>query len=184
MRFSSIRSMDISNGEGVGVSLFVQGCHFYCENCFNQSTWDFSGGKVWTEELENNFFKLINRPYIKRVSVLGGEALADENVSEVLRICKKIRLLYGRQKTIWLYSGYVWEDIFDKVGCIYQQNVDINKIIRRQVISQCDVMVDGRYVDDLKDQSYPYAGSTNQRVIDVQNSLGQNPILWKSEVSL
>lgn len=185
IRYASIRPLDISNGESVGVSLFVQGCHFHCENCFNQSTWDFNGGREWTEEKESKFFKLIDRPHIKRVSILGGEPLATENISEVLKICKQIRLLFGQQKSIWIYSGYTWENTFDKVGCIYQQNVDINKILRRQIISQCDVMVDGRYVDELKDQSYPYAGSTNQRVIDVQKSLGaQHPILWMSGVSL
>ena len=68
MRYASIRSMDISNGEGVGVSLFVQGCHFHCKNCFNQDTWDFSGGKEWNRKIEDEFMKLVNRPYIKRVS--------------------------------------------------------------------------------------------------------------------
>lgn len=193
MRYASIRSMDISNGERVGVSLFVQGCHFHCRNCFNQSTWDFNGGKEWTEEAEDNFFKLINRPYIKRVSILGGEPLADENVSEVLKICKKFRLLFGQQKSIWLYSGYEWKTIFDyktpftKLAGTPNDEIlyDYHMFLRKQIISQCDVMVDGRYVDELKDQSYPYAGSTNQHVIDVRKSLGrQQPILWKSEVSL
>ncbi|WP_242883049.1 anaerobic ribonucleoside-triphosphate reductase activating protein [Lacrimispora sphenoides] len=179
IRYASIRPLDISNGEGVGVSLFVQGCHFHCENCFNQSTWDFNGGKEWTEDNENKFFKLIDRPHIKRVSILGGEPLADENTSEVLKICKQIRLLFGNTKTIWLYTGYSWNEVFDKVGCIYQQNFSTDKIIRREIIKHCDVLVDGRYLDELKDQSYPYAGSTNQRVIDVTKSLQRSQIvLW------
>ena len=71
MRYASIRSMDISNGESVGVSLFVQGCHFHCKNCFNQSTWDFNGGKEWTKEKKREFIELAKRPYIKRISILG-----------------------------------------------------------------------------------------------------------------
>jgi anaerobic ribonucleoside-triphosphate reductase activating protein len=182
MRYSSIRSMDISNGEGVGVSIFVQGCHFHCKNCFNQSTWDFNGGKEWTEDKENIFFELIDRPYIKRVSILGGEPLADENVNCILRICNKIRLCYGNKKTIWLYTGYTWEDIinnqFEDLGNGYSRWSE-----RALIMSKCDAMVDGRYVDNLKDMSYPYAGSTNQRVIDVQKSLKEyKAILWKSGV--
>lgn len=168
--------MDISNGEGLGVSLFVQGCHFHCKNCFNQSTWDFNGGKEWTEESFDEFMKLVKNPHIKRVSILGGEPLADENISDVMKVCNEIRILYGNQKNIWIYSGYDWQDIFDKVGCIYQQNLDINKIIRRQIISQCDVMVDGRFVDELKDFSLKWKGSSNQRVIDVQKTLKNNKI--------
>lgn len=179
IRYASIRPLDISNGESVGVSLFVQGCHFHCENCFNQSTWDFNGGREWTEEKESKFFKLIDRPHIKRVSILGGEPLATENISEVLKICKQIRLLFGDAKTIWLYTGYSWNDVFDKVGCIYQQNFNTDKILRREIIKLCDVLVDGRYLDKLKDQSYPYAGSTNQRVIDVKRSFQKDHIvLW------
>ena len=83
MRYAQIRSMDISNGEGIGVSLFVQGCHFHCKNCFNSETWDFAGGKAWTDSTEEKFLQLINRPYIKRVSILGGEPLADENVETI-----------------------------------------------------------------------------------------------------
>jgi len=84
MRYSSMRNLDISNGEGVGVSLFVQGCPFHCFGCFNSDTWDFNGGKEWTEKTKNKFMKLINRPYIKRISFLGGECLAEQNLDEIL----------------------------------------------------------------------------------------------------
>ena len=100
MRYAQIRNMDISNGENIGVSLFVQGCRFKCKNCFNKETWDFSGGKEWTKEIESKFFELIDRPYIKRISILGGEPLADENAEEVLNLIKEIK---GRfpTKDIW-----------------------------------------------------------------------------------
>ena len=76
MRYASIRELDISNGEGVGVALFVQGCHFHCYNCFNPDTWDFNGGKEWTQDTEDKLIELANKPYIKRLSILGGEPLA------------------------------------------------------------------------------------------------------------
>ena len=79
MRYASIRSMDISNGSGIGVAAFVQGCHMHCTGCFNQETWDFNGGKEWTEEVENKFLEIANKSYITRVSILGGEPLAVEN---------------------------------------------------------------------------------------------------------
>lgn len=149
----------------------MQGCHFHCKNCFNQSTWDFVEGKDWTDDKENNFFKLIDRPYIKRVSILGGEPLADQNVSDVHRIIRQIRLLHGNEKTIWLYSGYYWSELHD----LYPDKFEVVKL--------CDVLVDGRYIDELKDPSYSWAGSINQSVIDVQKSLkSEYPILWKSEV--
>lgn len=103
MRYAQIRSMDISNGEGVGVSLFVQGCPFHCKNCFNSETWDFNGGKEWTEKTKNKFMELIDRPYIKRVSFLGGECLADQNLDEVLKLVKQIRISFPK-KTIWLWQ--------------------------------------------------------------------------------
>ena len=91
MRYAQIRNMDISNGEGIGVALFVQGCHFHCKDCFNQETWDFNGGKEWTNETEDEFVELIKRPYIKRVSILGGEPLADENLDGVLHLVQRIK---------------------------------------------------------------------------------------------
>ena len=133
MRYASIREMDISNGEGVGVALFVQGCHFHCHNCFNTETWDFNGGKEWTPDVKEKFLELIDRPYIKRVSILGGEPLADENLDDVLDLVTEINKRYNFQKvdstnpckmgvsedenadeirlslpnkSIWLYSGY------------------------------------------------------------------------------
>ena len=131
MRYAQIRSMDISNGEGVGVSLFVQGCPFHCKNCFNSETWDFNGGKEWTEETKNKFMELIDRPYIRRVSILGGEPLHENNLSEVLSLVKEIREKFP-DKTIWLYTGYSIEDIVNfntKPYSVVQQYFDIDNFI-------------------------------------------------------
>lgn len=175
MRYAQIRSMDISNGEGVGVSLFIQGCPFHCKNCFNSETWDFNGGKEWTEKTKNKFMELIDRPYIKRVSFLGGECLADQNLDEVLKLVKQIRISYS-EKTIWLYTGYSYSEIFrGQSSCLSQGG--LNNFKRREIIKLCDVVVDGEYIDEQKDITLKWRGSKNQRCIDVKQSLAQNKVV-------
>lgn len=155
MRYASIRDLDISNGNDIGVALFTQGCHFHCKNCFNKSTWDFDGGKEFTKETCDKFMKLVNRPFIKRVSILGGEPLAKENVDDVCNILKQIK-----NKTIWVYTGHTFETV---------KNYDIMKYI--------DYLVDGQYVDELRDLRLKFRGSSNQRIIDVQKSLKENKVI-------
>ena len=168
MRYASIRSMDISNGEGVGVSLFVQGCHFHCKNCFNQDTWDFSGGKEWNREIEDEFMKLVNRPYIKRVSLLGGEPLADENVLDIMRLINRIKTECPDKK-IWCYTGYTWEQIFPIVNPYL--NLTQAEMTRQNAVKNCDILVDGRFVEEEKDLSLQFRGSKNQRIIDVKERI-------------
>lgn len=182
MRFASMRNLDISNGEGVGVSLFVQGCDRHCFNCFNPDTWDFNGGKEWTEETKNKFIKLIDRPYINRISVLGGEPLAEQNLDEVLSLLKEIRISFPA-KTIWLYTGFCWNDIMCSFAGLQADYVVLDKKDieawekRKKIISNVDVLVDGEYIDEQKDLSLRFKGSKNQRVIDVKQSLAQNKIV-------
>lgn len=166
--------MDISNGEGVGISLFVQGCDFHCYNCFNPETWNFNDGKEWTQEVEDKFIELASRAYIKRISILGGEPLADENLDDVLNLVNKIHLSLGDTKTIWLYTGYEWEQIFN--GGAYTSK-EHSGLKRRSIVKKCDVLIDGRYIDSQRDISLKWRGSSNQRVIDVQQSLQQNKVI-------
>ena len=175
MRYASIRSLDISNGEGVGVSLFVQGCPFHCKNCFNSETWDFNGGKEWTEKTKNKFMELIDRPYIKRVSFLGGECLAEQNLDEVLKLVQEIRNSFPT-KTIWLYTGYSYSEIFrGQSSCLSQEG--LNNFKRREIIKLCDVVVDGEYIDEQKDITLKWRGSKNQNCIDVKQSLAQSKMV-------
>ena len=170
MRYAQIREMDISNGRGIGVSLFVQGCHFHCRGCFNPETWDFSGGKEWNEEIQNEFIKLADRPYVKRVSILGGEPLADENVLTVYMIMDEIRERLV-DKEIWLYTGYTWEEIMKPHLLICESALDT---IRRNVAENTDYLVDGKFdiaKQDLFNKEIVWAGSSNQRVIDVKRTL-------------
>lgn len=175
MRYASMRNLDISNGEGVGVSLFVQGCPFHCKNCFNSETWDFNGGKEWTEKTKNKFMELIDRPYIKRVSFLGGECLAEQNLDGVLDLIKEIRTSFP-EKTIWLYTGYSYSDIFrGQSSCLSQEG--LNNFKRREIIKLCNIVVDGEYIDEQKDLTLKFRGSKNQRVIDIQQTLKQGKVV-------
>ena len=181
MRFASMRNLDISNGEGVGVSLFVQGCDRHCFNCFNSETWDFNGGKEWTEETKNKFMELIDRPYIKRISVLGGEPLAEQNLDEVLSLIKEIRISFPK-KTIWLYTGFEWNSLMSKICQPTFPDKDFEHIIeihkkRKEIISLCNIVIDGEYIDEQRDITLKWRGSSNQRVIDVKQSLAQNKIV-------
>lgn len=182
MRVAQIRSMDISNGEGVGVSLFVQGCDRHCFNCFNSETWDFNGGKEWTKKTKNKFMELVDRPYIKRVSFLGGECLADQNLNGVLDLIKEIRNSFA-DKTIWLYTGFCWNDIMCsfaglQADCVVLDKKDIEAWEkRRKIISNVDVLVDGEYIDEQKDLTLKWRGSKNQNCIDVKQSLAQNKMV-------
>ena len=212
IHYASIRNLDISNGEGVGVALFVQGCPFnpHCYNCFNSETWDFNGGKEWTPEVKEKFLELIDRPYIKRVSILGGEPLADENLDGVLDLVTEINKRYNFQKvdsanpckirvsedkntdeirlpfpnkSIWLYSGYQWEECqpFNEDGLLKPDKFapNLQKILQKryEVISRCNVMVDGRYIDSQRNPSKKWAGSDNQRVINISESLKQGKVI-------
>lgn len=163
MRYALIRKMDISNGPGVGVSLFVQGCHLHCRGCFNSIAWDFNGGKEWNDDVKQKFLGLASKPYIKRISILGGEPLSYENVDDIYKLIVEIKDKLS-DKVIWLYTGYRFEDV-------------INNLPSRRVLELCDVVVDGKYVEELKDISLPWCGSSNQRVIDVQETLKQDKIV-------
>lgn len=177
MRYASIREMDISNGQGLGVSLFVQGCYFHCKNCFNSETWDFNDGKEWTNEIKEKFLKLINRDYIERVTILGGEPLVDQNVEDVLDLVKEIREKFPNKK-IWIYTGYKWKAIlYPVVTDDFNPERDRILQIRRDILNYIDVLVDEKFEDDKKDLTLKWKGSTNQHVIDVKKSLEEGEII-------
>lgn len=179
MRYASIRSLDVTNGEGIGVSLFTQGCPFHCHNCFNPDTWDFNGGREWNEDIEKQFLNLIDKPHIKRISILGGEPLANENASDVLNLIKKIKSKYP-EKSIWLYTGYTFEKLCE-MYCneqIYNYLTNnTNKHIVFENLFYVDVLVDGQYIEAQRDITLAFRGSKNQRLIDVKETLKQNQIV-------
>lgn len=167
MRYAKIRKMDISNGEGIRVSLFVQGCSFHCKNCFNQETWDFNGGKEFTTEEVDKIIKLANKDYIAGLSILGGEPLHPNNIESVSMLCEYFKFKYP-EKTIWIWTGFKYEDILKK-----ENNYNIFNYI--------DVLIDGQFEEDKKDLTLKWRGSSNQRVIDCKKSLAENKIILKEE---
>ncbi len=158
MRYSQIRNLDIVNGPGCRVSLFVQGCTFNCPGCFNTVARDFEGGKEFTDQTMNLLLELAKPDYISGLSILGGEPLHPRNRADVLNLVKKFKEVYPN-KTVWLWTGYLWEEVVSDL-----------------VDSGVDVVVDGRFVEELKDLRLKHRGSSNQRIIDVQASLKNNNI--------
>lgn len=166
MRYAQIRNLDISNGDGLGIALFVQGCHFHCKDCFNQETWDFNGGEKWTHETFQQFIELANKPHIKRISILGGEPLADENVNDVLALIISLKANYPEKK-IWVYTGYLYEDIYTVAATSFHDR------LRKEVLNYIDILCDGKFETDNADplnKEKKWVGSTNQRVIDMHDT--------------
>lgn len=161
MRYSQIRKLDIANGPGCRVSLFVQGCSFHCPGCFNPGTQDFEGGKEFTDQTVDTLLELTKPDHISGLSILGGEPLHPWNRKDVLGLAKKFKEQYP-EKSVWLWTGYLWEEVADDL-----------------IGSGIDVVVDGKFVEELKDLRLKYRGSSNQRVIDVLTSTRDNIIMKK-----
>ena len=160
MRYNKIRKMDIANGPGVRVSIFFQGCAFHCKNCFNSETWDFLGGKEFGEEQIEEILKLAEGDHITGLSILGGEPMHPKNIDAATMLAKRFKEKYPN-KTIWAWSGFLFDEyIHDK-----------------EVAKYLDVLVDGQFVDELRNPMLKWRGSANQRVIDVQKSLKKGSIV-------
>lgn len=174
MKYADYYDCDICNGNSVGMSLFVSGCPFHCEDCFNPETWDYDYGKEWTQEVERKFMDLVGRDYIKRVSFLGGSPLCDNNVRTVYQIIKNIHEKYP-DKQLWVYTGYTWDFINKK------SPDKVEDMFRCEILNLIDVLVDNPFDRDKKDITLAFRGSANQRIIDVQKSIKAGEIiLWKN----
>ena len=163
MRYNKIRKMDISNGPGIRVSIFVQGCAFNCKGCFNPETHDFNSGKEFTTMEANKIIQLANKDYINGLSVLGGEPLHPKKIESVSMLCEYFKYKYP-YKTIWLWSGFRYEDILER-----ENNYSIFNYI--------DVLVDGQFKEEYHNPTLRWKGSSNQRVIDVQSSLKEERVV-------
>ena len=160
MRYNVIRKMDISNGPGVRVSVFMQGCAFHCKNCFNPETWDFDGGKEFTQSTIDEILTLCDKKQVKGLSILGGEPMHPNNIEATTKLAKAFKERFP-DKNIWAWSGFKFdEDLKDK-----------------EVMKYIDVLVDGRFVDELHNPMLKWRGSSNQRVIDVQQSLKTHKLI-------
>ena len=156
MYYGRIKKTDIANGPGVRVSLFVSGCRNHCKGCFQPETWSFNYGQEYDGvNTVNEIIEALSPEYISGLSILGGDPIERENISEVVTLCYLVKRLYP-DKTIWLYTGYNYEDIAEMYP---------------NVLEVIDVMVDGPFVEELKDISLVFRGSSNQRIIDVPESI-------------
>ena len=177
MNYAEIKYYDISNGLGVRTSLFVSGCNHHCKGCFNEIAWDFNYGNKFTDETMNDILKSLEPKYIAGLSILGGEPLDPDNINTVIQIIMKVKQKYPNQ-SIWVYTGYNFNDIYDLndykyylyprhcgKSYNYYKNIALNLI---------DVLVDGKFEEDKKDITLKFRGSSNQRIIDVKQSLLQN----------
>lgn len=166
---AAIKKNDIANGVGVRVSLFVSGCRHHCKNCFNKEAWDFNFGKKFTSEIMEEIMSALEKDFISGLTVLGGEPFENENLDGVFAVVKECRKRFP-QKNIWCYTGFDFEK--DVVGKMVKVSKTSNELVR-----YLDVVVDGKFEEDKKDLKLRFRGSSNQRIIDVKESLKENKVV-------
>lgn len=177
MNYATIKKHDIANGLGVRVSLFVSGCTHHCKGCFNPETWDFNYGKEFTDEVADEVIKALSPDYIAGLSLLGGEPFEPANQAVLAPFLTRVKELYPT-KDVWCYSGYNFESdmLTGKLG---------DHAVTDEMLKNIDILVDGEFVESLKDISLRFKGSSNQRIIDVQKSLATDTlVLWGEESNI
>lgn len=170
MYYATVKPVDIANGPGVRVSLFVSGCTHHCKGCFNEEAWDFRFGQPFTEETQEEILRLLDHGYIEGLTLLGGEPMEPQNQKGVLSLVRKVRKrLPG--KTVWCFTGYDFEkDLLARMMP--------GSEVCRELVGSLDVLVDGKFVEDLRNLSLTFRGSENQRILDVQKSLAAGKAVW------
>lgn len=158
MNYGNIKNYDIANGLGVRVSLFVSGCTHHCRGCFNPMTWDENYGKPYTKETEKQILEYLNKPYIRGLSLLGGEPLERNHISDLLELVYNVKKSLPT-KDIWVYSGYTFGELMLRSDHTFA------------LLKMCDVLVDGEFILEQKDLRLPFRGSSNQRIIDLKKSI-------------
>jgi anaerobic ribonucleoside-triphosphate reductase activating protein len=161
MHYGNIKYNDIANGEGVRTTLFVSGCRQHCKNCFNPETWSFEYGNSFDEEVQEKIIKSLKLGHIKGLSILGGEPMEPENQEGILPFVKKVKENCP-DKTIWIYTGYVLDKDLVPGGRKYTDFTD-------EILDRIDILVDGPFVEELKDITLKFRGSSNQRILDMNN---------------
>ena len=178
MYYSGINKFDIANGPGIRVSLFVSGCNLKCPGCFNPEAHSFINGKEYTKETQDKIISMINKPYIRGLSILGGDPMCQkyEDIENFLiPLAEKVHEL---NKDVWLWTGFTWEELMEGINSIiHTKPHTVKKILekfqwqsRNNLIMNSNVIVEGRFEEDKKDITLPYCGSTNQRVIDINST--------------
>ena len=169
MNYADIKKIDVANGEGVRVSVFVSGCNHHCKGCFNQCAWDFNYGKKFTEKEEQQIIDYMNHDYISGLSLLGGEPLEPRNQEGLLPLVKKVKEKFPN-KDIWCYTGFDFEkEVVEKMAK--------NNETTRELLKYIDIIVDGKFEEDKKDLKLQFRGSSNQKIVDVKKSLQTGKIV-------
>ena len=169
MNYADIKKIDVANGEGVRVSVFVSGCNHHCKGCFNQCAWDFNYGKEFCEKEEQQIIDYMNHDYISGLSLLGGEPLEPRNQERLIALVKKVKEKFPN-KNIWCYTGFDFEK--DVVGKMAKDNETT-----RELLKYIDVIVDGKFEEDKRDLKLQFRGSSNQKIVDVKKSLQTGQIV-------
>ena len=176
MNYHNLTYPDMNNGEGLRVVLWLSGCSHKCLGCQNPQTWDADSGISFDEAAKEELFRELDKDYISGLTLTGGDPLFENNIDDVLDLVNKIRLSFP-EKSIWIYSGYKFED------CLLKDKVceeNIFRALRYEIIKQCTVMIDGKYIESQRDITLPFRGSKNQRLINIKESLEKGEIvLWK-----
>ncbi len=163
MNFATIKKHDVANGTGVRVSLFVSGCTHYCKGCFNSEAWDFNYGSLYTQNTENEIIDALKPPYIAGLSLLGGEPFEPENQRTIVTLLRRFKKEFP-EKNVWCYTGYTFDKDLIKGGNVYTE-------VTNEMLCAIDVLVDGEFIEEKKDLTLKFRGSSNQRIIDVKQSL-------------
>lgn len=177
MHYHNITHDDMLNGSGLRVVLWVSGCNHRCEGCQNPQTWDCKSGIPFDEAAKEELFNELNKDYISGITFSGGDPLHENNLETVLDLINEIRISFPT-KTIWLYTGYTWNQIMHPIITDdFNPNRDNIIKMRQEIVKQCDVLVDGEYKKELRDVTLHWIGSSNQNVIDVKKTLQANKIV-------
>lgn len=172
MNYHKIEKTSVANGTGIRVVLWVSGCSLHCKGCHNPETWSLNSGNAFDEEAKKELFEALDKPYIQGITFSGGHPLEDENVKTIYLLIKEIKEKFPT-KDIWLYTGLTLEQIFPSV---VTDNLDVNRYYKQEIVKMCDVVVDGKYVEELRDITLMFAGSKNQRLIDMRNTLKNSKV--------
>ena len=169
MNYADIKKVDVANGEGVRVSFFVSGCNHHCKGCFNECAWDFNYGNKFTDENIDEVINYLNHDHIEGLTLLGGEPLEYVNQEGILPLVKRVKEKFPN-KNIWCYTGFDFEK--DVVGKMSKDNETT-----KELLNYIDVMVDGKFEEDKKNLKLKFRGSSNQRIIDVKESLKEHRVV-------
>lgn len=167
MRYHAIKNNDMLNGDGLRSVLWVSGCEAHCKNCFNPETWSFEGGDEFTTEIRDMFIDLAAPDYISGITIVGGEPLHERNIGEVYNIISEFKRRFPN-KTVWLYTGFTWEEIFRDFENESHSMYEIRRA--NLILNFVDVLIEGRYIDRLRDEKLKWRGSSNQRVVDIKTT--------------